>query len=1198
MKSKRAAIGRWAAAAAIALNLCAIGRVAAEPEKSSPAWRANLAAPHKDLAESLRSARVRPAGGPSRVRAVPDVDPRAKAVADGLRTAFAESKARGAAARAFGPPFEPAPRDAAPEKRLTIDGETVEVHRAPGSATPRLLRFSGGPKSARVATGATRIERDTETARALLRRHRDLLKIRDPDAEFRVLRAEVDDCGCCQVRFQQTYHGLDVWPSRLGVQVNQDGSAESLSGAFVPTPRRIVTTPTVSAAAAVAAARAGVAGGDAAEIAQPVLGVHAGVMGPKGAASPPRLAWKIEADVSAADRRLVFIDAHSGGVIENVNQVCFEGVTGSGVDLHGVTRPLQVWHQGNQFFMTDTSKQMFDPTSSPPGFTTVRGAIVIVDNRNTQAVDGNGNPVGNLNKFDVTSSSATSWQLPDAVSAAFDISQTYDYYLQRHGRDSIDGQGGKMLGIVRFSSHFFNAFWDGTEMVFGDEAPIAGAIDAVAHELTHGVTGATAQLRPGFQSGALNEAMSDIFGQMVELRATGVNDWLLGDSLPVEIRRDLRDPSSLQIAHLAPRKYPSKMSQFIVENEDEGGVHDNSTIISHAFYMLAEGLPNAVGVADAEKIFYRTDTVKLTPSAQFIDCRLAAIDAATDLFGAGSSQVKAVGDAFDAVEIFDAQPTAPPPQASPIDAANAALFVFVNPNGPALALGRRETALGDGDSGVPLIDSGVAPYKRPSITGDGATAAYVSADSDVVVVDTNGQSAANALGVAGQVYSLAVSPDGNKIAFVLQDAQQNPLNSITVVDLISNTSNTFPLTAPVFDGGSIDVSQADTMSFNRDGSVLVYDAFNVVTFNDGSQTGAWSIYGLDLADQSSFSIVSPIQGLDIGNPSFSQTSDRFIVFEALDSTNGETTVYTQDLFTGNIVKNVTVTGVTDVLAVPCYTGDDRAIVLSAPDTSVTSGYSLLEVPLADDHQTQSAAAALFLADADFGVVYRRGEVPDTPPPSSFDLTVDTGAPKLESLQCTIPTSQGDFPVSLALTHGVSGGYTNGGTCTIDGVPVSVSGRLTFNARKNAWIYSITAHSSSPTGVATFTGDVTQPTAKVVFKAVGVGKSSSNAAPVTLGGFFPTSQITLSPRVSVTGKITGTGTILGGFGNDRSSNAVLTGKITAKGTLALTLIDRQLGRKITFSGRKSGTNYVGKLTFGIPPAKGAIAGFVVPDLFGF
>ena len=82
----------------------------------------------------------------------------------------------------------------------------------------------------------------------------------------------------------------------------------------------------------------------------------------------------------------------------------------------------------------------------------------------------------------------------DAVSAAFGLSETYDYYLERHGRDSLDGQQGTILAIVRFDQNFFNAFWNGTLMVFGDAVPFAGALDVAAHELTHGVTQFSANL--------------------------------------------------------------------------------------------------------------------------------------------------------------------------------------------------------------------------------------------------------------------------------------------------------------------------------------------------------------------------------------------------------------------------------------------------------------------------------------------------------------------------------------------------------------------------------------------------------------------------------------------------------------------------------------------------------------------------------
>ena len=220
--------------------------------------------------------------------------------------------------------------------------------------------------------------------------------------------------------------------------------------------------------------------------------------------------------------------------------------------------------------------------------------------------------------------------LPDAVSAAYNLSETYDYYSERHGRKSFDEDvdddgvkdGASIHAIVRYGENYKNAFWiPGSNLiVFGDGRPFAGALDIVGHELTHGVIEHSANLLYQDQPGALNEAFADIFGEMIEAKkkeeeGEGPPDWITGRDLarpspgspdlgrPV---RNLKNPEAF-LTHFG-RPYPKKMSDFFHIQEDNGGVHINSTIIGHAFYLLAEGLNGAIGLRAAERIFYRALT--------------------------------------------------------------------------------------------------------------------------------------------------------------------------------------------------------------------------------------------------------------------------------------------------------------------------------------------------------------------------------------------------------------------------------------------------------------------------------------------------------------------------------------------------------------------------------------------------------------
>ena len=135
------------------------------------------------------------------------------------------------------------------------------------------------------------------------------------------------------------------------------------------------------------------------------------------------------------------------------------------------------------------------------------------------------------------------------MSASFNFGKVFDYYSQRHARNSIDGQGGNIVAVVRLGAGFQNAFWtdDIGGMFFGDADRYAGSLDVVGHEMTHGVTSKTAALVYKDQSGALNEAMSDIFGESVENFVNGSNDWIMGSRLATPFR-NMANPSSQEIS--------------------------------------------------------------------------------------------------------------------------------------------------------------------------------------------------------------------------------------------------------------------------------------------------------------------------------------------------------------------------------------------------------------------------------------------------------------------------------------------------------------------------------------------------------------------------------------------------------------------------------------------------------------------------
>ncbi len=247
-----------------------------------------------------------------------------------------------------------------------------------------------------------------------------------------------------------------------------------------------------------------------------------------------------------------------------------------------------------------------------------------------------------------------------ATDAHWGSEMTYDYYFNTHNRNSIDNNGFALNSYVHYDVNYVNAFWDGQRMTYGDGDgstvnPLT-ALDVVAHEITHGLTTYTADLDYAYESGAINESFSDIFGAAVEFYAKP-NDanWTIGEDMNMIIR-DMANPN----AYGSPDTYQGNFWNF--SSSDNGGVHTNSGIMNYWYHLLVEGgsgtndLGNAYSVSSigrikADKIAYRTLVVYLTNTSQYADARFLSIMAAIDLYGACSSEVEAVTRAWYAVGV-------------------------------------------------------------------------------------------------------------------------------------------------------------------------------------------------------------------------------------------------------------------------------------------------------------------------------------------------------------------------------------------------------------------------------------------------------------------------------------------------------------------------------------------------------------------
>jgi bacillolysin len=377
--------------------------------------------------------------------------------------------------------------------------------------------------------------------------------------------------------------------------------------------------------------------------------------------------------LTADDLRQYFVDASNGAILFDYSDLQTQtAVIGRGTGVLGDTKKISV-STGTPFTATDRKR--------PPAI-------------NTYDMQGNFTRALNILNFvippsasDLASDADNDWSDPSVVDAHVYAGFTYDYYFKRFGRRGLDNADIPIRTLVNpvrrsdvnslFSSlsiFFTNAAYVGNGMIFfGVGLPpgmtaggrtwdfTSGALDIVGHELTHGVTDYSSRLIYFNESGALNEAFSDIMGTSIEFfyQPAGSGN-LMADYQGGE---DVVKPGGIRnMSNPAATGDPDHYSRRIITTADNGGVHLNATIATHAFYLAIEGGTNRTsglsvqGVGSAnrelmEKVFYRGFTQFLPSNATFATARAATIQAAVDLYGGNSAAAQAVTQAWTAVGV-------------------------------------------------------------------------------------------------------------------------------------------------------------------------------------------------------------------------------------------------------------------------------------------------------------------------------------------------------------------------------------------------------------------------------------------------------------------------------------------------------------------------------------------------------------------
>jgi thermolysin len=515
----------------------------------------------------------------------------------------------------------------------------------------------------------------------------------DSDAELRTIRAQVEQmerAGQLRLRsaerdpafptrvterLQQFHQGVPVFGADV-VRDSDQGFARMILGTLVP-------DLAISARPVLSVDQAGAVLRNAAGDGSSVLGRIDLVILPL--ADGAKLAYMAVLSASDGVVRL-FVDAGDGSELLRFSELQSQSAVVQGRGVLGDQKKMSVLQQSGAYFADDQLR--------PPVLTT----FDMHDNLSRAIAILSGSPALTS---DVASNVDNSWDDPVAVDAHVNIGWTYDYYFKRFGRRGLDNRDRRIMTIIHgvsqnsallignlASTFAINAFWCGLcgpggtgAMYFGDGIPpnvfltstgrnygyFAAALDIAAHELTHGVTDSSSGLIYMNESGALNEAFSDIMATGVEFffqpvgSLPGQADYTLGEDIARAVRpgalngdRSLSDPGAYGDPDHYSRRYLGAL--------DNGGVHTNSGIANHAFYLAIEGGTNrtsgmsvsGVGHANRDQIeraFYRGFVFMLPASATFAMARTATVQAARDLFGAGSPTQAALAQAWAAVGV-------------------------------------------------------------------------------------------------------------------------------------------------------------------------------------------------------------------------------------------------------------------------------------------------------------------------------------------------------------------------------------------------------------------------------------------------------------------------------------------------------------------------------------------------------------------
>lgn len=747
------------------------------------------------------------------------------------------------------------------------------------------------------------------------------MKIKDGNNEFQHKNLLTDPEGRSHYKMQQVFQGIPVYAGEVILHA-KDGSIYALNGRYFPTPSLEDVAPSFDENAAKQIARldfdpsgtitnfSDIELKALGQIPSPTLVVYHDEL----SAENELLAWHIIHVPSISERWEYFVNAKTGEVITKYNTVCkFHAggncsihhqnntekkapktfgmpvvgpETGSGTDLKGINRSFNVWKEGTTYFMIDATRSMFNSAQSTFPDNPV-GVIWTIDAQNIAP-----NASGNFSMVHITSNNNT-WNSQVSVSAHYNAGKCYEYFKDTHSRNSINGSGGNVISIINVTEDgtgFDNAFWNGMAMFYGNgdvafNAPLAKSLDVAGHEMSHGVIQNTANLVYQGQSGALNESFADAFGVLIDWGDYQLAEDIANPSIfPTGAMRDMANPNNGGNSLGDNGWQPAHMNEYQnlpnTPQGDNGGVHINSGIPNKAFHLFAV----SVGKTKAEKVYYRALTNYLTANSQFVDCKIAVVQAAKDLYGANSAEATAATSAFNQVGITGNDGTVTQNDL-PINDGQDFIIMTDQTNS--------QQYLFDG-AAVPVLTT-TAPMSKASVTDDGTVIVFVSEAGELkslVLNPVTGNYVEDFIEQNPQNIwrNIVISRDGARIAALTNNFD----NIIFVFDFDAGAGANFSLYNPTFTQGVTtgDVQYADIMEFDFTGEYVMYDAYNILDDDFGNAIDYWDIGFLkvwetganDFADGTVEKLFSGLpENSSIGNPTFTKNSPYIIAFDFIEN---------------------------------------------------------------------------------------------------------------------------------------------------------------------------------------------------------------------------------------------------------------------------------------------------------------------------